>query len=276
MITPLKRIKNERNGSGVIVRPLRKNFRRNIMKYRKLPISITQDIPDDYRAQPVDVRILSRAEVLARAESRHEGFTATQLDAGLNVIGATLKDIVKEEMGFNLDIFGASIYIKGSGTLDGNQSFKAVLDLRAGSALQFTASGIHLEEVESVLKGPVIIAVRDAATESVNHLLTPGQIVALKGNYIKIAGADTNAGVWFRNTAGGAVTKVQSAFGDNSKSRLSFVLPALPAATYRVSVKTQYTASGRVGTELLSYELPVDLVVQAAALSAGAPGKEGA
>jgi len=155
------------------------------MKYRKLPISITQDIPDDYRAQPVDVRILSRAEVLARAESRHEGFTATQLDAGLNVIGATLKDIVKEEMGFNLDIFGASIYIKGSGTLDGNQSFKAVLDFRAGSALQFTASGIHLEEVESVLKGPVIIAVRDAATESVNHLLTPGQIVALKGNYIK-------------------------------------------------------------------------------------------
>jgi hypothetical protein len=92
-----------------------------------------------------------------------------------------------------------------------------------------------------------IRAFRDAASETVDEMVTPGGGFTLLGRNIKVAGADPkDVGVAFVSTDNPAVTvEVASKLIGNSPSKIAGIVPELPPdRRWRVRVRTRYTTGG--------------------------------
>ena len=81
--------------------------------------------------------------------------------------------------------------------------------------------------------------IQDVHTESINSALTPGNMIHILGNKIKVEGEDPAVGVWFVSQADGARIKITEHLGVNRDTELFGLIPALTAGTYKVEVVTQ-------------------------------------
>ena len=81
--------------------------------------------------------------------------------------------------------------------------------------------------------------IQDVHTESINSALTPGNMIHILGNKIKVEGEDPAVGVWFVSQADGARIKITEHLGVNRDTELFGLIPALTAGTYTVEVVTQ-------------------------------------
>jgi hypothetical protein len=92
-----------------------------------------------------------------------------------------------------------------------------------------------------------IRAFHDAASETVDEVVTPGGGFTLLGRNIKVAGTDPKGvGVAFVSTDNPAVTvEVASKLIGNSESKIAGIVPELPSdRTWQVRVRTRYTTGG--------------------------------
>ena len=87
--------------------------------------------------------------------------------------------------------------------------------------------------------GAYIDEILDVHTESINSALTPGNMIHLLGNKIKVEGADPAVGVWFVSQADGARAQITEHLGINRDTELFGLIPALTPGTYKVEVVTQ-------------------------------------
>ena len=78
-------------------------------------------------------------------------------------------------------------------------------------------------------------------TDSLNSVLTPGNMAHILGNKIKVEGSDPAVGVWFvSEAAGNARTKVSENLGINKSTEIMALIPALSAGAYKLEIVTQY------------------------------------
>lgn len=99
--------------------------------------------------------------------------------------------------------------------------------------------------------GPVINKVEDLYTGTDNGVITPGRNLRIYGQRLRIAGDDPAViGVWFVSADEISTrTRVDDRdLIDNDPSKLTIVVPALPAGGYFVEVVTQ--SSGNTKTQL--------------------------
>ena len=92
--------------------------------------------------------------------------------------------------------------------------------------------------------GAYIDEILDVHTESLNSALTPGNMVHILGNKIKVEGADASCGVWFVAQADGARVQITEHLGINRSTELFGLIPPLTAGAYRLEVVTQFTPGG--------------------------------
>jgi hypothetical protein len=89
--------------------------------------------------------------------------------------------------------------------------------------------------------GAYIDEILDVHTESVNSVLTPGNMVHITGHKIKVEGEESEVGVWFVSRADGARVKISEHLGNNRGNELLGLIPPLPAGTYRLEVVTRFS-----------------------------------
>jgi hypothetical protein len=89
--------------------------------------------------------------------------------------------------------------------------------------------------------GAYIDEIIDVHSEAVNSTITPGSMIHILGNKIKVEGEDTGTGVWFVSQADGARVKITERLGINRASEIVGTIPALTAGTYQVEVVTQFS-----------------------------------
>ncbi len=88
---------------------------------------------------------------------------------------------------------------------------------------------------------PAISQVTDVKSGTVNNRLTPGKLLRVKGEKIKLAGDNPAVGVWFTAEATGERTRVEAdEIGTNNPSELLLNVPDLAAGAYYMEVTTQY------------------------------------
>ena len=89
-----------------------------------------------------------------------------------------------------------------------------------------------------------ILSITDNTTGKTDGTLTPGRNAELKGSYMRIAGDNPDCGIYFKNVATQAITKL--APGDivlNEPSRLLILVPAtLNKGEYELILTTQFTS----------------------------------
>ncbi|MDR3334592.1 MAG: DUF4469 domain-containing protein [Treponema sp.] len=83
----------------------------------------------------------------------------------------------------------------------------------------------------------------DVSTEAVNEVLTPAGQFIITGDKLKIAGNNTENGIYFVSTVDSTQrVKVTGHLAENSAGKLIGIIPALTTGTWKLEIKTQFSS----------------------------------
>ena len=85
----------------------------------------------------------------------------------------------------------------------------------------------------------------DVHSKAVNKALTPGDMVHIVGNKIKVEGESPEAGVWFVRQGDGARVKLAGHLGINRAAELVGTIPALTSGSYKIAVVTYFSGGSK-------------------------------
>ena len=105
--------------------------------------------------------------------------------------------------------------------------------------------GVEVLGVSSA--GPEISGVTDTWTGELNGLITPDEVVSVKGRNIQIAGENEGNGLRFIRVDDNSVVEVDMRrLTVNNPSALSFRVPKLTPGDYYLELTTQFSSSNSV------------------------------
>jgi DNA-binding domain/Domain of unknown function (DUF4469) with IG-like fold len=216
-----------------------------MLKYNLLDNPLTER-PDDYAAQTIVDRTSDKEAIITEILRRGNLVTRTDAVAVLNAFEETVVDIVRDGGTINLPLFNTSFSISGvfDGPMDSFDAnrHKLKVNLSKGTLLRNAEKQVGLEKTSAVSPQPNILEVKDAVSGKVNEVLTPGGVLQVWGNNIRIAGDNSEVGLWFVPESGSAVKA--GVVVTNKPSNLIAMIPALAPGNWTVKVATQYTSGG--------------------------------
>jgi hypothetical protein len=188
---------------------------------------------------------LSIEDVCAAAKNRG-GFTGQYEDL-VEHARIFINEIIYQLLdGFSVQL-GAfcSLHTKISGTYHGANDHIGADNLhvafRALRHLKELLLKVKIENEGIAGDGAYIDEIIDVHTESVNGTLTPGNMIHIVGNKIKVEGEDPEIGVWFVSQADSARVKIAEHLGINRATEIVGEIPALTAGTYKLEVVTRFS-----------------------------------
>jgi hypothetical protein len=193
---------------------------------------------------------LSIPDVCAAAKNRG-GFTGQYEDL---VEHATvfINELIYQLLdGFSVQLGGfCSLHTRITGTYHGANDHIGAENLhvafRTLHQLKELLLKVKIENEGLAGDGAYIDEIIDIHTESMNSALTPGNMVHILGNKIKVEGEDPACGVWFVSQADSARVKITEHLGINRGTELFGLIPPLTAGSYKVEVVTQFSHSSTV------------------------------
>jgi hypothetical protein len=187
---------------------------------------------------------LSIEDVCAAAKNRG-GFTG-QLDDLMEHSHVFTREVIYQLLdGFSVQ-FGAffSLHAGISGTYHGANDTIGAENLRVSFRTLWRLKDLLLKvkiENEGIAgDGAYIDEIIDVHTESLNSVITPGNMIHILGHKIKVEGEDS-CGVWFVSQTDGSRVNITEHLGINRSSELFGLIPPLSAGNYRLEVATQFT-----------------------------------
>ena len=190
---------------------------------------------------------LSIEDVCAAAKNRG-GFTGQYEDLAEHAHVFMNEMIYQLLDGFSVQLGGFfSLHTRIGGTYHGGNDHIGAENLhvafRALRHLKELLLGVKIGNEGIAGDGVYIDEIIDVHTESLNSVLTPGNMVHILGHKIKVEGEDPACGVWFVNQADQSRTKITEHLGINRNTELFGLIPALAAGTYKLEAVTLYTGS---------------------------------
>jgi hypothetical protein len=151
--------------------------------------------------------------------------------------------------GFSVQLGGfCSLHTRISGTYHGANDHIGAENLhvafRTLRHLKELLLKVKIENEGIAGDGAYIDEILDVHTESVNSVLTPGNMAQILGHKIKVEGDDPACGVWFVSQADQSRTKITEHLGNNRSNELLGLIPPLTPGAYRLEVVTQFAGSG--------------------------------
>jgi hypothetical protein len=204
--------------------------------------------PNDYTAQPVNVRSYDLAAIFKRISARYPGLTPAQISAAVNEFIDEVYTITEDGEAVNTPLFVTQWSIPGviEGAADSidPKLHPAKINLYAGSGLREAARKVKTEKVIVADPAPHILEVKDVTSGSVNDTLTAGGVVQLRGGRLKFLIAEENNGIFLIDEQGKEVKLTMIV--ENKPARLIAVVPAdIPKGDYFIEVRTSYNAGGK-------------------------------
>jgi len=147
-------------------------------------------------------------------------------------------------------LFSASPKIKGNFNSP-NAKFTHVnhhliFYFNSGAMLREEAKNVYVDVTGMADVPAAVVQVTDVKTGSVNDLITPRHALKINGNRIRIAGENSQNGIYFIHETSGAKTKIsETDLISNNPSELIVIMPELPSGKYKIELITQYTPSSK-------------------------------
>lgn len=131
-------------------------------------------------------------------------------------------------------------------TFDGKRH-KVGVNFQLSAALREGVKEVGVEVLGVSSAGPEISGVTDTWTGELNGLITPDEVVSVKGRNIQIAGENEGNGLRFIRVDDNSVVEVDMRrLTVNNPSALSFRVPKLTPGDYYLELTTQFSSSNSV------------------------------
>jgi hypothetical protein len=215
--------------------------------------------PSDYMAVVQNPQSKTEDDIVALMVSR--GSTVTKADALATIeqYAQAIEEFVKDGYNINTALFKLSLSVKGifdSEDENFNPARHSVkVNVSAGTRLQAVASSVKVSRVQGTPPQPDPVYLDDLGSGTRNETLTPGNIARLKGSRLKFDASDPAQGI-FLVASDGSETQVATV-SHNKPSQLDFLVPVLPAGTYRLEVRAVLYNTTELRKGSLSAELTV-------------------
>jgi hypothetical protein len=193
---------------------------------------------------------LSIEDICASAKNRG-GFTGSYDDL-VEHVRIFINEMIYQLLdGFSIQIGNFfSLHVKLGGTYskpsDHIDSSKISISFRLLSLFRNLLNKIVVENGGIAGDGAYIDELIDVHTETLNSVLTPGYMIRITGNKIKIAGDSTDIGIWFVNQTSNDRVKVTENLGIDTSVEIIAQIPPLNAGTYKLEIVTRYTHGGNL------------------------------
>ncbi|MCM1031188.1 MAG: DUF4469 domain-containing protein [Oscillibacter sp.] len=126
-------------------------------------------------------------------------------------------------------------------TFDDNRH-KVGVNFQLSAALREGVKEVGVEVLGISSAGPEISGVTDTWTGELNGLITPDEVVSVKGSNIQLAGEENEQGIWFVRVDDGTKVEVDMRrLTVNNPSALSFRVPKLAPGDYWLELTTRYS-----------------------------------
>ena len=213
-----------------------------MLKYGLTGNALTER-PDDYTAQVYSAGSLDKEAIIERMLRRGTLLTRTDILAVLNGIEEEVSALTREGFTVNMPLLNTSFSISGvfEGPLDSfdPNRHRLYVNLAKGTILRDAETQVALSKTDAMVSQPHILEVKDAISDTVNKMLTPGGVLQLWGSGIKIDGAEDECGLWFVPATGAPIRA--TVLVQNKPSSIIAAIPALPAGTYTLKVVTRFS-----------------------------------
>jgi hypothetical protein len=202
--------------------------------------------PDDFLAQPVNVRSYSLPEIFQRISARYPGLTPTQISAAVNEFFEEVSKITEDGETVNTPLFNTQLSMPGvyKGVMD---SFDAKrhsvkININPGTIMRDAVRKVKTEKIAVAEPLPHILEVKDVMSDTVNDIITPGGVIQLRGGRLKFLTDQLDNGIFLmgENEAEFKIATIV----ENKPARLIAVLPAdLPQGEYYIELRTSYSGA---------------------------------
>lgn len=117
---------------------------------------------------------------------------------------------------------------------------KLTVKVHATKAVLEQIKNVQVEVVGIADTAPMPMNAFDTETEQTNSTITPGEVLQLEGNNLKVVGSSSDTGVWFVSEDDGMRTQATKIY-TNEPMTLLLKVPDLPTGNYSVEVATQFS-----------------------------------
>ncbi|WP_251622014.1 DNA-binding domain-containing protein [Odoribacter lunatus] len=209
---------------------------------------LTED-PNDFTLKVKAGNMVTVGDI---AKALQEEGTEFQLETLIDILNRGDR-IIRNKLlaGFSVGTGVFYAYPSVSGVwYDKNETFdekkhKVSVNFQLSAALREGIKQVGVEVLGVSSAGPEISGVTDTWTGELNGLITPDEVVTVKGRNIQIAGEDEGNGIRFIRVDDNSVIPVDMRrLTVNNPSSLSFRVPKLTPGDYHLELTTQYSAGG--------------------------------
>ena len=198
---------------------------------------------ENYTAKAKASGSYDKEAIIANMLWRGSLLTRTDILAVLNGFEESITAIINDGGTVNTPLFNTSFSISGvfEGAMDNfdRKRHKVNVKFIKGILIRNAEAMIIPEKTGAIAPMLQILEVKDSVSGKVNERLTPGGVLEVWGNNIKIAGDHPECGLYFVPESGEAV-KVQ-VIVQNKPSSLIVMIPMLSVGIYSLKVVTQFT-----------------------------------
>jgi hypothetical protein len=204
--------------------------------------------PNDYTAQPVNVRTVDLDGIFQRIGARYPGLTPAQIAAAVSEFFDEVCTITEEGDVINTPLLNTTFSTPGvyEGAMDSYdpKRHSVKLNLSTGKRLRDAVKKVKLEKVIVAEPLPHVLEVKDIVSESVNETLTPGGVIQIRGGRLKFLPAEADNGIFLVNEQGENIKL--AIIVENKPAKLIAVLPTeLAQGEYFLEIRTSYTSNGK-------------------------------
>jgi hypothetical protein len=208
--------------------------------------------PDDQVAIPTNIRSYTDEEIIDRILQRGTTLTRADLLASVQVYQAEHGYIVDEGNGLNTGLItaGPNILGKFNNVTDSYDSarHKMRYNVNFSKNIQERVGKVKMTKVQAPNTGPLIVAIKDSISGLTDGTLSVGGVLDIAGSRLKVYPEISEDGVYF--IASDGTEYKTSTLVENKPSRLIVMIPALPAGSYTLEVRTHYVKSAEPGKQL--------------------------
>jgi hypothetical protein len=256
---------------SVSVTSLVSNLIEKLHKIRvKLYPNYLKDVEGTYIARVEHETVLTIHDLAASLKNR-AGFTGNVTDL-IDYVEQLIAEIIYQLCdGYAVNIGILTIYPHVGGTwehtneVSDREKHPITFGVRISARLNRMTEAITLE-CDGIVDNPAYIdEVADVLSGTTNETLTPGGVVVIKGQRIKIEGTKPGVGLQIVGTTKDAQpysAVIAPPYVENKASKIIAVLPTpIPDGIYRIQIDTQYAGSNTLLKDIRVITSAADLTV---------------
>lgn len=217
------------------------------MNYYLYDNKLTKNNKEDRLARLESVKMNTREDLIKKITIPGSILKPTEIIAVIDSYWEVIRDFISKGEGYSDEYISTRFNVKGTFRNDKDEFdssrhaliVDAILKARVAEATQ----QVKMKKLAAKVVAPEIDGVYDWGTKSKEGLLTPGDVLEVVGDRLKIYDNLNEEGVFFVNQLDGKETQVVQ-LRVNQKKTLTFRVPELKTGNYRLEIRNTHH-SGR-------------------------------